>query len=486
MNILSVASEAVPFCKTGGLADVAGALPGAMARLGHKMVTVLPLYRAIDRTGLTATGLTVSTTLGGTVVNGQVWTTERSGNTTYFIQHDGFFDRDGLYGEGGHDYDDNATRFAFFVQAALKLCRAIDFVPELIHCHDWQSAMLPVYLKETPDVYPELAHTATCLTIHNLAYQGMFGYRDWATLSLPERAFSIDGLEFHGGVNFLKGGMKYADVITTVSGRYAEEIQQEAFGHGLDGVARFRSDDLFGIVNGIDTTLWNPADDPTLSLPFSAESIDGREANREFLRHATGLAEGDGPIVGMVGRLAEQKGLSLLLDALDELMTRDLRLVILGEGDPQIVGDLTAAAERYGDRLKLSIGFSEDAARRIYAGCDLFLMPSRFEPCGLAQLIAMRYGAPPVVHRVGGLADTVRAYGDDPDRATGFAFDGFSPQSLLDCMDEAIKVFHRPDDFRKIQLNAMTLDVSWQASAKGYEAVYRSAQARRAVSSTRG
>jgi starch synthase len=473
VDILSVTSEAVPYIKTGGLADVTGALPGALERIGHRVVTVMPLYARINRQGLANTGKTVQALVDGETVQGTLWHGTQGTRDTYFIDCPAYFGRDGIYDEDGQAFEDNASRFCFFAQAALDLCQAIDFTPDVIHSHDWQGAMVPVYLHETADRYPALKRCATVLTIHNLAYQGVFGYREWQGLGLPDKAFSMDGMEFHGAVNFLKGGMKYADALTTVSKQYAEEIQQEAFGHGLDGVARFRSDDLYGIVNGIDIDLWNPATDATLTLPFGIDTIDGREANREFLRHAVGLTDSDGPVLGMVGRLAQQKGLSLVLEGLERLMQRNVRLVILGEGDPQIVADLQEAADRYGDRMKVIAGFDEDTARRIYAGCDLFLMPSEFEPCGLAQLIAMRYGALPVVHRVGGLADTVAPYDDNPATATGFAFGEFNAEAMLACIDQAIGVFGNNVELKAMQLNALNLDVSWDASARQYEKIYQ-------------
>jgi len=479
VNILSIASEVVPYVKTGGLADVAGSLPAAMERLGHRMVTVLPLYQRIDRTNLTGTGKKVSALIAGESIEGDVWHGLLGNQDCYFIDCPSYFDRPGIYNEGGADYDDNANRFAFFCQAALDLCQALDFCPDVLHCHDWQASLVSVYLKEMPERFPTLAGTATVQTIHNLAYQGVFGYREWPGLELPDHAFSMDGLEFHAAVNFLKGGMKYADAITTVSSTYAEEIKREAFGQGLDGVARFRADDLYGIVNGIDVELWNPATDATLTLPFGPDTLDAREANREFLRHAVGLAEGSGPVLGMVGRLAEQKGLSLVLEALDRIMERNVRLVILGEGDPLTVADLHAAAERYPGRMRVIEGFDEDTARRIYAGCDLFLMPSAFEPCGLAQLIALRYGALPLVHHVGGLADTVTPFGQ-PD-ATGFAFDQFTAEALLTCLDDAVTTFQTPEQFRAMQHNAMHRDASWEASAERYQQVYEAAMATASV-----
>lgn len=475
MHVLSVGSEAVPFVKTGGLGDVCGALPDPLAKRGHRVTTVLPLYRGIDRTrhGITDTGKAVRIHMGGKTVTGTIWHSRATGHDTYLIGCPAYWDRPELYGDAAGDYPDNAERFSFFARAALSLCLELGLLPDVIHNHDWQAALVPVYLREQPGVYGALAGTGTVQTIHNLAYQGRFDNAAREALDLPDRALTMAGLEFYGQLNFLKGGLMYADAITTVSPTYAKEIQHEETGCGLDGVLRHRHDALTGIVNGIDTALWDPEHDSQLIARFSLAHPEARKANREALIKEFGLSSGTGPVIGMVGRLVEQKGASLLLESLEALVRMEVRLAILGSGDPHLEQDFVQAARKYPGYVGLVIGFDGALSRRIYAGCDLFLMPSRFEPCGLSQLIAMRYGAPPIVHRVGGLADTVHPYHPPHARdATGFAFNRFSTDALLACVGQALSAFGKAKVFERIRKNGMARDSSWAQSAAAYEEVY--------------
>ncbi|MDH5526811.1 MAG: glycogen synthase GlgA [Nitrospirota bacterium] len=475
MHVLIATSEMVPFIKTGGLADVTGALPQALSALGLRVTAVLPLYNLIDReaAGALPHGQPFKVELGHRVVKAQAWRSERPWGDVFFIEQAEYFDRGHLYGPPGGEDPDNAERFAFFSRAIPALCRAHHLIPDVIHVHDWQAALVPVYLKETADGAAPLEHTRTVLTIHNMAYQGNFDITAVNVLGLPPRVLGIEGLEFHGGVNFLKGGILFADSVTTVSPTYAREIREPENGWGLDGVLRVRDEHLTGIVNGIDTCEWDPHTDPHLAAPFSADNTSGRVANREAVQKALGLDTGDDPLIGFVGRVTEQKGLDLLLGILPDLMARGVQLALLGSGDPHMVDRLRQAAHDHPGRVGLATGFDEPLARRIYGGSDLFVMPSRFEPCGLAQLIAMRYGAPPVVHRVGGLADTVTAWESDPDTATGFVFQEARPEALLSAIDRALSVWKDKKEFRALQQNGMRRDSSWDASAAAYAALYK-------------
>jgi len=480
VHVLFAASEAVPYAKTGGLADVAGALPEALAKRGHRVTRVMPLYGGIDRRGhgLRAVGRRVRVRIGDHPVTAKLAVAHHGGVETYFLDCPEYFDRPGLYGERGEDYPDNAERFALLARATLAACGELDLFPDLIHCNDWQTALIPACLKLAPEPWPVLAGTPTVMTVHNLGYQGLFPMEARRVLGLPESAYTPEGLEFWGRVNLLKGGIVCADAVTTVSRTYAREIQDARFGFGLEGVLSSRSGRLTGIVNGIDTGYWDPAHDPHLAAAYGRDRLGLRARNRAALCQALGLAGDAGPVLGMVGRLVEQKGMGLVLAALHALLDTGASLAILGQGEPALVHTLQEAARMHPDRIAVVDGFNEPLSHRIYGGCDLFLMPSRFEPCGLSQLIAMRYGAPPVVHRVGGLADTVVPYGEDPDAATGFAFDDFTPEAFVAAVREAVAVFRAPDAFRRLQRRGMALDVSWDASAAEYEAVYARAAGR--------
>jgi len=474
VHVLYVASEVVPYAKTGGLADVAGALPEALVRRGHRVTRVMPLYAAVDRRahGLRAVGRRLRVRLGGRTVAAKLAVAQHAGVETYFLDCPEYYDRPGFYTEGGADYPDNAERFAFLAHAALTLCGDLGLDPDLIHCNDWQTALIPAALKWSPAAYPALAGVPTVITIHNLGYQGLFPMSGRGVFGLPAAAFTPEGLEFYGQVNLLKGGIVHADAVTTVSRTYAREIQDARAGFGLEGVLAARSGHLTGIVNGIDTAYWDPSHDPHLTAPFSRDRLATRARNRAALCQDMGLDPGAGPVVGMVGRLVEQKGVGLVLAALHDLLDAGVSLAILGQGEPGLVHTLRDAARMHPNRIALVDGFNEPLSHRIYAGCDLFLMPSRFEPCGLSQLIAMRYGAPPVVRRVGGLADTVVPHGEHPDAATGFAFDDFTPEAMAAAVREAVGVFKQPDAFQWIQRRGMARDVSWDHSAGEYEAVY--------------
>ena len=476
MHIAFVASEMAPFAKSGGLADVVGALPAAMTRMGHQATCVLPLYGAIDRKKwkLAATQKTVDVSVGKKTVPAKVFWASHVGVDVFFIEHGAYWDRAGLYGDGSADYVDNAERFAFFCRAALTLLDGLETAPQVIHAHDWQAALIPVYLSEQGADYPRLSSmaTGTVFTIHNLAYQGLFDADCKPVLGLPKSMFSMQEMEFHGRVNLMKGGIVRADAITTVSPAYAKEVLTPAFGCGLEGVIGTRKDNFTGILNGIDTAVWNPETDPELVSHFGPDQLAARAPNREALMASLGIWNNGDPIIGLVGRLVDQKGLNLVLAVLDDIIAMGANLAVVGTGDPAIEEALQRAVRSHPARVGVKIGFDDALARIIYAGADLFLMPSGFEPCGLSQLIAMHYGCPPIVHRVGGLADTVEPYKKGTDTATGFGFDRFTADGLLACVKQAVETVRQPKIFDRIQHNAMTHDVSWDASARQYEAVY--------------
>ena len=473
LRLLFLASEAEPFAKTGGLGDVVSALATALTRLGHQVRIVLPLYRAIPRAALRRSGA-LQLTVGGELLRATTWTTAVPGGTAevVFVDLPGLFDRDGLYQAGGRDHPDNLRRFSALCRAGLRL--AADWPADILHAHDWQTALACAGLR-WPD--GPGARCASVLTIHNLAYQGVFPFSQWPHTGLPPAAWSMEGLEFYGQINCLKGGLVSADWLTTVSPTYAREIQTPAFGCGLDGVLRRRAGQLEGIVNGIDTEAWDPATDAHLPTRYSAARLTGKAACARALRAELGLPSQEGLLIGMVQRLVDQKGLRIFLDALEALMRLPVQVALLGTGDASYHRALTRAAERW-PGLRVRLVFDDGLARRITAGADAFLMPSQFEPCGLNQMYSMRYGTVPIVRKVGGLADTVLDEADGKD-ATGFVFEPYTPAALIGTVQRAVACFARPARWRALMRAGMRRDCSWKASAMRYVETYRAALAAR-------
>jgi len=475
MNILFAASEVAPFAKTGGLADVAGSLPLALARLGHDVRVVLPRYQRVDpgRFGLHH--------VAAFFIPFATWRERcdvfegRLGSrvTVYCIGKDIYFNRPELYGTRYGDYRDNAERFSFFSRTVPELCRAAGFSPDIIHCNDWQTGLVPLYLKRFYQHDPLLRNARTVFTIHNLGYQGIFGPRDLRLTGLGGEDFTPAGIEFWGNMNFLKAGIQFADAVTTVSKTYSRDIQTPEDGHGLDGVLRNRSADLYGIVNGVDYDDWDPARDPAIATPYDVKRPDGKEICRRALRQELAIPDTADPLIGMVTRLSDQKGLDILMDALPGIIARGTPVVILGTGDEQYHRRLSDLALAYPEQMRVLLTFDDALARRIYAGSDLFLMPSRYEPCGLGQMHALRYGSVPVVRRTGGLADTVVDYVPRTGRGTGFVFDAYTPGALTACIRRAVGVFRRPAAWKRIMRSGMQADFSWTRSAQEYVAVYR-------------
>ena len=484
LRVLFIASEVAPFAKTGGLAQVASALPRALAALGHDVRVLMPKYRGVEAQSpdLRVVIPQVRVPLGDRTAEGALWEGRNpAGLPIYFLAHDHYYDRDGLYGTNDGDYWDNCERFIFFCRGALEALGALGrdpasaWRPQLIHANDWQTGLVPVYLRTLYRDHPGLGRLATLFTIHNLAYQGVFWHYDMPMTGLGWDLFTPAGIEFYGKINFLKGGLVFADLLTTVSRTYAHEIRTAAFGDGLEGVLEERSEDLHGVVNGIDDEVWNPETDAAIATRYSAADLEGKAVCREALRRELGLDNGPGLVIGMVTRLVGQKGLDLVLEALPEMLAAGSAFVLLGSGAPHLEEAFTQAAAEHPGRVAVRIGFSDDLARRIYAGADCFLMPSRYEPCGLGQLIALRYGTPPIVRRTGGLADTVRPFDATLRTGTGFPFDGFSVEELLDAVRRAVAVHRDQDLWRALVRNAMAEDFSWDASAREYVMLYRRA-----------
>jgi len=484
MKILFAASEAAPFARTGGLGDVAGALSKALSRLGHDVRLIMPLYRDIDveryRLGVVAGGLEVPPTMGsGKVVILEGWLP--SGVRVYFVRHDPSFNRDGLYqAPSGEDYPDNAERFALFCRATLEACRALAFQPDVAHVHDWQTALIPVYLKTLLRGDSFLEGITTVFTIHNLGYQGLFGAEILPRLGLPREVFTPAGIEFYGQVNLLKGGLLFADLLTTVSPRYSREIRTPELGHGLDGVLRQRSGDLFGILNGIDPEEWNPAIDRHIAARYTAADLSGKAVCKKDLQRRFRLPErAEVPVLGVVSRLAGQKGLDLLRDIIVDVMSLDLQLVLLGSGEKALEAAFLQAARQHPSRLGVKIGFDIPLSHQIEAGADLFLMPSRYEPCGLNQMYSLAYGTIPVVRATGGLDDTIVTFDPETGRGNGFKFDEATAAAFLQSIMQALALFSQKAHWGRVVANAMAGNFTWDRSAREYEQLYRRSLATR-------
>jgi starch synthase len=477
-SVLFVASECAHFVKAGGLGDVVAALPAALRALGHDARIVIPRYDVIPTEGLTRHAAPLGVPLGSGEAWCSVFETRLPGTDVpvYLLDHQGLFGRGYLYDPPGSYAPDNLVRFAFLSRGAIQLARYLGWTPDVFHVHDWPSALLPVYLN-TVDAVGPMGRAASVLTIHNLAHQAKFPAADLPATHLPWSELRPDSLEDMGGVSPMKGGLYHATKLTTVSPRYAQEIQTPAGGAGLDGLLRFRAADLVGILNGIDDRVWDPRRDAALAATFGADDLAGKAACKRALQKELGLAErADVPLLGMVSRLSEQKGTDVVLAALTRLLELDVQLVIVGSGDLAAQGYLLWRSHHGGDRFRAWVGFSESLAHRVEAGADLFLMPSRFEPCGLNQMYSQRYGTLPIVRATGGLDDTVENYdpaAKDGGAGTGFKLWDLNVDSLVATVTWAVDTYRtRPADFRAMQRRAMRKDFGWSAAAKSYSAVY--------------
>lgn len=476
LTVLMVSPEAHPYAHTGGLAEVVAALAEALGRMGHRVTLVVPRYRGVDVAGAHAEPATVR--LGARTVAVTFYTgTSRAGVTPVFVDVPELFDRGGLYATDGRDFPDNAWRFAVFSRAALEYARLRGERPTVIHAHDWQTGMVPVFQKMQFSNDPVIGGVPVIFTIHNVAFQGVFPPATLPEIGLGWEVMDVQALEYWGHINYLKGGINFSERLTTVSPSYAREILTPEHGFGLDGALRRRADELTGILNAIDVTRWNPERDDLIGASFSAEDLSGKAKAKQILLETVGLPADAAalrrPVIGLISRLTHQKGLDLLAAATDELMAVDAAWVMLGSGDREYEQLWSALASRYPERVSTTIGFDERLAHRIEAGADVFLMPSRYEPCGLSQLYSHRYGTLPIVHATGGLDDTVR---DVPEREpNGFKFREFTPAGLLAALQRALQLFKKPNEWKTMQLAGMKDDYSWDVSAREYVKVYEEA-----------
>ena len=473
-SVLLIGSEAVPFAKTGGLADVLGALPPALARLGWDATLVLPRYRGVtagvlrDRFPVSVGGYTREVGFHEAPLG--------DGARAILVDCPDLYGRESLYASAGVDYPDNPRRFAVLARAALEWAGRQKTPPSVVHAHDWQAGLAPVYLKQLYAAHPVLAGVPSVFTIHNLAYQGLFE-SDWLPrLDLGWEELGLDRLEFWSRMSFLKGGIVDSRVITTVSKTYAEEIQTPEFGFGFDGVLRQRSADLVGILNGIDTSVWDPAHDAFLPAPFDVDNLAGKAAAKRAVLARYGLptdaAALSRPLVGMISRMVDQKGLDLISEVSAGLAALDATFVVLGTGDARYQDMWLDLAAHHPQRIGAIVGFDEGLAHLIEAGADMFLMPSKFEPCGLNQMYSLRYGTVPVVRAVGGLADTVRNYSPRSTTATGFVFTDYTGEAFLEALTRALDVYRTPERWRALQAAGMRQDNSWDHSAREYVTIY--------------
>jgi starch synthase len=483
MHIVYAASECVPFAKTGGLADVVAALPREMARQGHEVTVYLPYYRQVQKHVTERRVAIPSITIPFHSYNRFVSVLDggiRDGVHFYFFDCPELFDREGLYGPpGGGEYSDNWERFGLYSRTVIEATKLLG-VPDLFHAHDWHASLVPVMLRSLYYFDPVLRCAPCLLTIHNAGHQGLFPAHIIEKLDLPWEVFTVDGLEFYGQANLLKGGITYADTLTTVSPRYAQEIQTRELGAGLEGVLQKRSADLKGILNGVDYDEWNPATDRKIAAHYTPERMQGKRDCRRDLMHAFGLKGGDNtPVLGVVSWLSSQKGFDLLAEIMPELTTRDLVLVVLGTGEPYYEGMFRALAERYPGRIGVKVAYDDTMAHKIVAGSDIFLMPSRYEPCGLTQIYSLKYGTVPVVHATGGLDDTIEEWDAAAGAGTGFKFYPYEPRSFMAALDRSFTAFADKTAWQKLQQNGMAKNFSWREPAGEYLRLYEECVRRR-------
>lgn len=480
LNILIAASEVVPFAKSGGLADVVGALPKALRALGHDVRVVLPRYYIIDKEkyGLKPLEGSLGVPMGSM---GEAWAGVFEGVLpgsdvpVYFIEHEGFFGRKGLYDDDGKGYGDNDNRFIFFSKAVMQLAKKLHFRPDVIHVNDWHTAAIPVLLNTTYAFDPDFKNTGTLLSIHNLQHQGKFYKGSMDVLGIGWEHFNANELEEYDGVNLLKGGIVHADAINAVSKKYAQEIRTPAFGWGLDRLINDKAYKLFGILNGVDYDEWSPAVDTLIATTFDSDDLEGKAICKADLQKRFNLpVRSDVPLIGLVGRLAEQKGIGLLASAVWNLMEMDIQIVLLGAGEKWAEHFFSDVASKYPEKFATYIGYQNDLSHQIEAGSDMFLMPSLFEPCGLNQIYSLRYGTVPIVRATGGLDDTIENYNSEQKSGTGFKFYDATPEALSGTVKWAVDTwYHDRAGFDQLRHNGMKKRFDWSEAAKGYEDLYR-------------
>ena len=476
MKILLASSEVHPYSKTGGLADMVGSLGKALARAGHKVGIATPLYLGIRERfpRLQKTDLSLDFPLGLRPMHGEVWSFEDDhGVSVYFIDEPGFYQRSGIYQKDGIDYPDNAERFIFFAKAVAHLAYHLDWNPEVLHLNDWQTGLAALFVQHQRRLSGSQNGTRTCFTIHNLAYQGLFPASQFALTNLPWDYFVPAGVEFYGQVNCVKAGIAYGDAVTTVSPRYAREITTPELGCGLDGLLRERQGSLFGILNGVDYEEWNPTNDPYLAYKYDTNDLMGKQSEKLALQKEFGLpADPAVPLFGNIGRMVEQKGVDILLGALEEMLRTEIQFVQLGNGTSVFQRACQELASRFPGRVAVRIGFDEALSHRIEAGCDFFLMPSRFEPCGLNQMYSLRYGTIPIVRATGGLDDTVIDIREDVAKANGIKFYEYSGRALAKAIQKALALYNEAPLLQHFRRNAMITDFSWDRTAGEFVKVY--------------
>ena len=473
MHIAFVASECVTFSKTGGLADVVGALPRALAAAGHEISVYIPRYRQTRITEERTVVQSITIPFDDqyrfcSIVTGAGY----PGVRFFFIDYPPFFDREGLYGTASGDFPDNAERFALFCRAVLEGSKILG-VPDVFHCHDWQSALVPILLKTQYAEDPALQNSGVVFTIHNMGYQGLFPAEILPLLTLPWDLFTISKMEFFGNVNFLKGALAYSDLITTVSRKYSQEIQTSEFGFGLDGVLKERSQSVIGILNGVDYDEWNPESDKFIAAHYSSDDLSGKQICKQELVAALGItADLSVPIIGIVSRFAAQKGFDLIGQVVDRLALEDVVLAVLGSGDKLYEEMFLRLARRVPGKIAVRIAYDNPLAHKIEAGADMFLMPSRYEPSGLSQMYSMKYGTVPIVRATGGLDDTIDPWDPRTKKGTGFKFQEYTGEALLRAIHQALQLYRDPASWQRLMRNGMSKDCSWRISAREYIRAY--------------
>lgn len=489
LKILLVSPEVVPFAKTGGLADVVGALSKVLPKLGCEVKTILPRYKMVEEEKFKLVSAELPSPeikMGDKKLKFRLKRCNLEGAKAeyLFLENKGYYDREELYRDNktGYDYVDNDERFIFFAKTVLEIIKALNWKPELIHCNDWQSALIPAYLKAIYGEDKFYNRIATLFTIHNIAYQGIFPKETFDKLGLKKELFHpLSPFEYWGKVNFLKVGISYADILNTVSERYAVEIQSgPEFGYGMEGILRDRNQDLYGVLNGIDYEEWSPEKDKLIPYNYGEGNLGVKKKNKEYLLNQAGLEFDENlPLMGMISRLADQKGFDLLQEMAEKIMSLELKLVILGTGEEKYHRFLSELEKRYPQKVKIYLKYDNKLAHLIEAGADIFLMPSRYEPCGLNQLYSLKYGTVPVVRETGGLADTIEDYNPETKKGTGFVFKDYNGEELFLALNRALGLFKDKNAWKELMLQGMEKDFSWEASAKRYIQLYDKAIAKK-------
>jgi len=480
MKILFVSSEVYPYAKTGGLADVAGSLPLALKNLGHDVRIIMPAHKIIYAYGseIKQTGRKVNIPVGDANKTGRLYEGKLDNQVPiYFVGNDEYFNRVKLYGEHGRDYADNAARFTFFNRAVLEACKALSFQPDIIHCNDWQTGLIPAYLKSLYRSAPFFSRTRTLFTIHNMGYQGNFNQHFLPQAHLPWSLYTPDGVEFYGKFSFLKSGLIFSDILTTVSQSYSKEIRTSEYGFSMDGVLRHRSKDLYGILNGADYSYWDPSTNPWIKKNYSPKNLQGKQECREDLVSRMKLkVKPETPVLCFISRLCHQKGVRLVMQGIQDIMKMGAAFVALGEGDSEYQEFFRQLPKRFPGRCASHIGYDESLAHKTFAGGDMLLIPSQYEPCGLTQLYGLKYGTVPIVRAVGGLQDTVQRFSSSSKKGTGFKFKGFKFNSFNHSIQRAINIYKKDETiWRQLVLNGMSRDYSWRRSARKYVGLYHKA-----------